>query len=96
MPTWKAVQYSTNDNASRSHIANHTWVPGRLYSSLLHNYLLPRRYGPNTSSLCKEECQKPIPYVTIEVQDRPGAASLRYKNSAEITVLMCEKKLCPV
>ena len=49
-----------------------------------------------TSSRCKDDWQKPIRYVTIEVQDRRGVASLRYKNSVEISILMCEKKLYPV
>ena len=59
-------------------------------------YLHPRLSGPNTSSHCKEECQKPIRYVTIYLQDRRGVALLHYKNSAEITVLMCPQKLYPV
>ena len=33
------------------------------------------------------------PQQTIVLRDRRGAASLRYRNSAEITVLMCEQKL---
>ena len=63
---------------------------------LAPTYLLPRLYCPNTSSHCKEEWQKHIRYVTIYLQDRRGVALLRYKNSAEITVLMCPQKLYPV
>ena len=44
---------------------------------LAPTYLLPRLYGPNTSSHRKEVWQKPIRCVTIYLQDRPGAASLR-------------------
>ena len=36
--------------------------------------------------------QKTIRYATKHFQDRRGAALLRYKNRAEITVLMCEQK----
>ena len=32
-------------------------------------------------------------YVTLHFRDRRGAASLRYRNRAEIIVLMCEPKL---
>ena len=35
----------------------------------------------------------PIRYVTLQFRDRVGASSLRYKNSAEITVLMWEQRL---
>ena len=37
-----------------------------------------------------------IRYVTLQFRDRVGASSLRYKNSAEITVLMWEQRLYPV
>ena len=33
-----------------------------------------------------------IRYVTLHFRDRRGGASLRYRNHAEITVLMCEKE----
>ena len=35
---------------------------------------------------------KTIRYVTLHYKHRNGAASLRYRNRAEITVLMCEQK----
>ena len=38
----------------------------------------------------------PIRYVTLHFRDRVGAASLRYRNRAEITVLMWEQKPYPV
>ena len=36
---------------------------------------------------------EPIRYVTLHFQDRRSAASLSYRNRAEITVLMCELKI---
>ena len=33
----------------------------------------------------------PIQNVTLNFRDRRGAASLRYRNRTEITVLMCEQ-----
>ena len=39
------------------------------------------------------ECgTEPIRYVTLHFRDRRGAATLRYRNRAKITVLMCEQK----
>ena len=38
----------------------------------------------------------PIQNVTLNFRDRRGAASLRYRNSTEITVLMCEQMSYPV
>ena len=38
----------------------------------------------------------PIPYVTRHFRNQRGAASLRHRNRAEITVLMCEQKHYPV
>ena len=38
----------------------------------------------------------PIRYVTLHLRVRVGAASLRYRNRAEITVLMWEQKPYPV
>ena len=38
----------------------------------------------------------PIRYVTLYSRPRHGAASLRYRNRAEITVLMWEQKAYPV
>ena len=43
----------------------------------------------HTAPKCGTE---PIPYVTPQFRDRRGAASLCYRNCAEITVLMCEQK----
>ena len=97
MPTWKAVQYSTNGNTSRSHTSNiiSEWVAGcNPRSYIFTSPALRSEYC--TSSRCKEDWQKPIRYVTIYLQDRRGVALLRYKNSAEITVLMCPQKLYPV
>ena len=34
----------------------------------------------------------PIRYVNLYFKDRRGADSLRYRNRAKITVLMCEQK----
>ena len=41
------------------------------------------RYGTNTYN-----------YVTLHFRDQRGADSLRYRNRAKITVLMCEQKPC--
>ena len=38
----------------------------------------------------------PIRYVTLHLSDQRGAASLRHRNRAEITVLMCKQKPYPV
>ena len=38
---------------------------------------------------------KPVRYVTL-LRDRRGAVSLRHRNRAEITVLVCEQKTYPV
>ena len=50
------------------------------------------RYGPNACSHNDEKWQKPIHYVTLDFRDRRGAALLRYRNRAKITVFMCERK----
>ena len=34
----------------------------------------------------------PIRYVTLHFRERRGVASLRHRNGAEITALMCEQK----
>ena len=36
------------------------------------------------------------PYVNLHLRDRREAASFRYRNRAEITVLKCEQKSYPV
>ena len=41
------------------------------------------RYGTNTYN-----------YVNLHFRDQRGAASLRYRNRAKITVLTCEQKPC--
>ena len=59
-------------------------------SSLL---LILFRQGVNTCSRNYEETR--LRYVTIQFHDRRGAAhaaSLRYRNRSEITVLICERK----
>ena len=38
----------------------------------------------------------PIQDVTLNLRDRRGVASLRYRNRTEITVLMCEQISYPV
>ena len=38
----------------------------------------------------------PIQYVTLHFQNQPSAGSLRYRNHAKITVLLCEQKPYPV
>ena len=38
----------------------------------------------------------PIQNVTLNFRDRRGAASLLYRNSTEITVLMCEQISYPL
>ena len=50
------------------------------------------RYGPGMAV----QRHKRIRYVKVFFQGRRGAASLRYKNRAEITVVMCEQKPYPV
>ena len=42
-------------------------------------------------TLPQKMAQKPIRYVTIHFQDRRGAASLRYRNRSEISVLCVNK-----
>ena len=42
--------------------------------------------------VCSPLKRMPIRYVTLHFRDRGSAASLRYRNRAEITVLMCEQK----
>ena len=37
-------------------------------------------------------CTEPLRYMTLHFRDRRGAALLRYRNRAKITVLMCEQK----
>ena len=37
-------------------------------------------------------CTEPLRYVTLHFRDRRGAASPRYRNRAEIIVLMFEQK----
>ena len=37
----------------------------------------------------------PTRYVTLRLRDQRRAASLRYRNRAEITVLMCDQKPYP-
>ena len=44
----------------------------------------------------REAVWTPIRYATLHLRDRVGAASLRYRNRAEITVLMWEQKPYPV
>ena len=39
---------------------------------------------------------KPIRYVTLHLRDRRGATSLRHRNHAATTVLVCEQKPHPV
>ena len=39
---------------------------------------------------------KPIRYVTLHLRDRRGATSLRHRNRAATTVLVCEQKPHPV
>ena len=67
------------------------------HSSLL---LIHFRYGPNTYlfTLHQSVAQNlSAMRVTVgEFRDRRGATSLRYRNRAEITVLMCEQKPYPV
>ena len=41
-------------------------------------------------------CTEPLRYMTLHFRDRRGAASLRYRNRAKITVVMCEQKPYPV
>ena len=38
----------------------------------------------------------PIQNVTLNLRDRRGAASLRYRNRTEITVRMCEQMSYPI
>ena len=55
------------------------------YSWLLLIYF---RDGPNRCS----HYTKPIRYVTLHFRDRPGASSLRHRNHAATTVLVCEEE----
>ena len=58
-------------------------------------YLLPSQWVPGLAPIyvfLPRAEQMFTPQQTIVLRDRRGAASLRYRNSAEITVLMCEQK----
>ena len=59
-------------------------------------YLLPSQWVPGLAPIyvfLPRAEQVFTLQQTIVLRDRRGAASLRYRNSAEITVLMCEQKL---
>ena len=67
-------------------------------SVLTPEYLLPSQWisvlAPVHAALkCGTE---PNWYVTRHFRDRHVAASLRYRNRAVITVLICEQKLYPI
>ena len=51
------------------------------------------RIAVHTTPKCDTE---PVRYVTLHLWDWRGAASLRYRNRAEITVLKCEQRPNPV
>ena len=52
--------------------------------------------GLNTCSICTKIRKKPFRHVPHHIRDRRGAVSLRYRNRAEITGVMCEQKPYPV
>ena len=54
------------------------------------------RYGFCAGAKLSGLLWTPIRYVTLHFRDRRGAAPLRYRNRAKITVLTCEQKLYPV
>ena len=51
---------------------------------------------PNEKVLLSGIVWTPIRYVTLHFRDQRGAASLRYRNGAKITVLMCEQMPYPI
>ena len=69
---------------SHSSILNTYYRLCGFQSSLLLIYFL---YGPDTVLLR---------YVSIHFRDQQGAASLRYRNPAEMTVVMSELKRYPI
>ena len=46
----------------------------------------------NVNHHLDDEWQKPIRYVTIHFHGQRGAATLRYRSRAEITVLRCKQE----
>ena len=85
MPTLKAIRYSVNIlpfllihfRYSQSFLMSWRDVAG-LRDDTTNGYVADYfRYGTNT---------EPIRYVTLHFRDRRGAASLRYRNRAGITV----------
>ena len=106
MAPLKAIQYRMNNNGPRRH-KSFTHIEhracglprgfGALNSSphwvagLTPTYLLPAtgQIGVPTAS---KYGAKPIPYVTLHFRDRHDANSLRRRNRAATTVLVCEQK----
>lgn len=50
----------------------------------------------NVNHHLDDEWQKPIRYVTIHFHGQRGAATLRYRSRAEMTVLRCKQEPYPV
>ena len=111
VPTQKAILYSVNSNGtaleqnwggwpksfSELNPSPHFWILTSVsVDSSRCSYLFTSgtvRIPVDAAPKCGTEI---IPVVTLHLRDRCGTASLRYKNRAEITVLMCEQKSYPV
>ena len=63
-----------------------------LWSYIHLDYAHPHGYRGASLADRKSYPITPIRYVTLLLRDRRGAASLRKKNRAEITVLICKQK----
>ena len=82
--------------SSRRSVSREGLVP-KFQSSLL-KYLLPCQWVPvffPTFLVTSAKVRIPHVHTKPNRLDRRGAASLRYRNRAEITVLMCEQKPYP-
>ena len=100
----KAIWYSINSNgpvqpqSPGSHTSN--IAPARLaervwctkFASVSSNPRFTSATGRIGVHTAPKYGTKPIRYVTLHFRERRGAASLRRRNRAATTVLMCEQK----
>ena len=77
--------------------STHSWIFTSVPVDCSHRpYLLTSatvRIPVHITPICVTE---PIWYMTLHFQDQHGVASLRHRDSTEITVLMCEQESHPV
>ena len=60
--------------------------------SIPHSYLFTSATGRIGVHTVSKYGKKPIQCVTLHFRDRRGAASVRHRNRAALTVLVCEQK----